>query len=101
MRESAVPAWSRTAGETSERNGPSWRNKYIERSQAASSSAFRICTAARSAPPPASEGSTKQIFRRATANFLGGASIVRSNGDYGENRVLRLLRSGSRDGHRG
>src|SRR6266853_2016262 len=58
------PAATRMPLSTSSRYGPSRRNKYIERSQTPASSAFSTCTAARSAPPPANDGSTKQTLRR-------------------------------------
>src|SRR6266851_10403915 len=64
MREPLCPADNAIWPSTLSRYGPSRRNRYIERSQAPESSAFRMWTAARSAPPPFSDGSTKQIFLR-------------------------------------
>src|SRR5204863_323956 len=55
---------SRIDGDTSATNGPLRANRYIDRSQRSPSSAFSSCTATRSAPPPASEGITKQTFAR-------------------------------------
>src|SRR5215470_13665364 len=43
------------------RYGPSRVNRYIDRVQRRPSSALRMWTAARSAPPPFSDGSTKQM----------------------------------------
>jgi hypothetical protein len=51
-------------GSRSARYGPARSKRNIERSHAADERPFNTCTAARSAPPPLSDGSTKHTRRR-------------------------------------
>src|SRR5436190_5850430 len=87
---------------TSARYGPSRANRNIERFQASAPRPLRICTAARSAPPPLSEGSTKQTFGR-TVVKSGGVRPANRNAtfprdDLHERRGLLLERMRARGG---
>src|SRR5262245_60628605 len=80
MRSSAGAATRLTPLATSRRYGPSRRKRYSDRSNRVASRAFSTVTAARSAPPPLSDGVTKAIRtvpRREHAGHLGGLALQR------------------------